>query len=257
MEALSASDPGNAGWRRDLSVSYERIGDILKAQGDGAGALKSYRDSLAIREKLSASDPGNARWRRDLSLSYIKVGDILVAQGDRDGALKAYRDSLAIMEALSASDPGNAQWRRDVAVSYWSMAEVEPRNAREHVLKARAILKQLSDSGRLDPVDAKWLDEVDQRLKALDAPAAAPPAARPAKSARVKATRENKCGNGAAFFPLPVLTGRGQGEGLGRLSREVDDASESLALTALRRLLPGPSPQPSPRKNGERERALE
>ena len=52
------------------------------AQGDLAGALKSYRDSLAIIERLAQSDPGNAGWQRDLSVSYIKVGDVQTAQGD-------------------------------------------------------------------------------------------------------------------------------------------------------------------------------
>jgi hypothetical protein len=31
------SDPGNAGWQRDLSVAYNQVGDVLKAQGDLAG----------------------------------------------------------------------------------------------------------------------------------------------------------------------------------------------------------------------------
>ena len=69
-ERLAQSDPGNAGWQRDLSVSYEKIGDVQVAQGDLAGALKSYRDSLAIRDRLAKSDPGNAGWQRDLSVSY-------------------------------------------------------------------------------------------------------------------------------------------------------------------------------------------
>ena len=78
------------------------------AQGDLAGALKSYRDSLAIRDRLAKSDPGNAGWQRDLSVSYDKVGDVQVAQGDLAGALKSYRDSLAIRDRLAKSDPGNA-----------------------------------------------------------------------------------------------------------------------------------------------------
>jgi hypothetical protein len=51
-------------------VSDNKVGSVLKAQGDPAGALKAYRDALAIRENLAASDPGNAEWRRDLSVSY-------------------------------------------------------------------------------------------------------------------------------------------------------------------------------------------
>ena len=180
-EALSAADPGNAEWRRDLSVSYDKVGDVLKAQGDLAGALKSYRDGHAIFRALSAADPGNAEWRRDLSVSYDKIGDVLETQGDLAGALKSYRDGLAIFEAVSASDPGNAEWRRDVFAGYWRLATVEPTKAREHFTKARAILKELSDGGRLAPVDAKWLAEVDEKLKALDAPAAKPSAAPAAK----------------------------------------------------------------------------
>jgi len=90
MERLAKSDPGNAGWQRNLSVSYERIGGVQVAQGNLAGALKSYSDSLAIRDRLATSDPSNAGWQSDLSVSYEKVGDVQVAQGDLTGALKSY-----------------------------------------------------------------------------------------------------------------------------------------------------------------------
>ena len=57
--------------------------------GRFAGALKSFRDSLAIRERLVQSDPGNATWQRELSVPYIKVGDVQVAQGDLAGAFES------------------------------------------------------------------------------------------------------------------------------------------------------------------------
>ena len=66
-ERLAQSDPGNAGWQRDLSVATNEIGDVLVAQGNLPEALKSFRDGLAIRERLAQSDPGNAGWQRDLS----------------------------------------------------------------------------------------------------------------------------------------------------------------------------------------------
>ena len=47
-DRLAQADPGNAGWQRDLSVSYDRVGDVLVAQGNLSEALKSYRDGLAI-----------------------------------------------------------------------------------------------------------------------------------------------------------------------------------------------------------------
>jgi hypothetical protein len=72
-ERLAQSDPGSAGWQRDLSVSYNKVGDVQMAQGDLAGSLKSHRDSLAIAERLAQSDPGNAGWQRDLSVSSADI----------------------------------------------------------------------------------------------------------------------------------------------------------------------------------------
>ncbi len=59
---------------------------MLVAQGKLDEALKSYRDSLAIRERLVAADRSNTQWQRDLSVSYDKVGNVLEAQGKLDEA---------------------------------------------------------------------------------------------------------------------------------------------------------------------------
>jgi tetratricopeptide (TPR) repeat protein len=125
MNRLAQSDPGNAGWQRDLSVSFNKIGDVQVERGDLSGALKSYTDGLAIRDKLATSDTGNAGWRRDLSVSFDRIGDVQVAQGDLSGALKSYRDSLAIRDKLATSDPGNADWQRDLSVSFNKIGDVQ------------------------------------------------------------------------------------------------------------------------------------
>ena len=65
--AWSKTNPENAGWQHNLSVSYSKIGDVLMAQGNLAEALKSYRDGLAVADRLAKSDPENADWQRDLS----------------------------------------------------------------------------------------------------------------------------------------------------------------------------------------------
>ena len=118
LERLAKADPSNAGWQRDLSVSYDKVGDVLVAQGNLTEALKSFRDGLAIRERLAKADPDNAGWQRDLSVSYNKVGDVLVAQGNLTEALKSFHDGLAISERLAKADPSNAGWQRDLTVSY-------------------------------------------------------------------------------------------------------------------------------------------
>ncbi|MGR9107168.1 MAG: hypothetical protein ACU843_09590, partial [Gammaproteobacteria bacterium] len=76
-EKLAKQDPGNAGWQRDLSVSNAKVGDVQSAQDNIAGALESYRDSLAIREKLAKQDPSNAGWQGDLAFAYWRTGTAL------------------------------------------------------------------------------------------------------------------------------------------------------------------------------------
>jgi hypothetical protein len=49
-ERLAKADPNNAGWQRDLTVSYNKVGDVLVAQGNLTEALKSFRDGLAAAD---------------------------------------------------------------------------------------------------------------------------------------------------------------------------------------------------------------
>jgi len=114
MERLAKADPNNAGWQRELTVSYNKVGDVLVAQGNLTEALKSFRDGLAIVERLAQADPNNAGWQRDLTVSYNKVGDVLAAQGNLTQALKSFSDVLAIRDRLAKADPNNAGWQRDL-----------------------------------------------------------------------------------------------------------------------------------------------
>jgi tetratricopeptide (TPR) repeat protein len=52
MQRLVQSDPGNAGWQRDLSVSYGKLGDVFSEQGDIEEAIKNYRLALALVDRL-------------------------------------------------------------------------------------------------------------------------------------------------------------------------------------------------------------
>ena len=148
---------------RDLSVSFNKVGDVLVAQGNLSEALKSYRDGQAIFERLAKSDPGNAGWQRDLSVSFDNVGDVLVAQGNLPEALKSYRDSLAIAERLAKSDPGNAGWQRDLSVSFDKLAAVSRKmgasaEALSALRQGQAIIARMSN---LSPDNAVWINDLD------------------------------------------------------------------------------------------------
>ena len=157
-DRLAKADPGNAGWQRDLSLSYEKVGDVQVAQGNLPEALKSFRDGLAIFDRLAKADPGNAGWQRNLSVSYNKIGDVLVAQGNLPEALKSYRDCLAIRDRLAKADPGNAGWQRDLSVSYDRVGDVlmAQGNLPEALASYQASLAIADRLAKSDPGNAGW-----------------------------------------------------------------------------------------------------
>ncbi len=117
MRALLVTQPGNTGWQRDLSLSLNRVGTALAAEGDRPGALAAYRESLDIMRALVAKGPSNAEWQHGVSESLSGVGDILVAQGDLTGALAAFREAVDIMRTVVVKDPRNTEWQRDLTVA--------------------------------------------------------------------------------------------------------------------------------------------
>jgi hypothetical protein len=66
MDRLAKSDPGNAGWQRDLSVSYSRLAGAFRKAGDKAKTLDALRQGRAIMVRLTSVSPDNAVWKRDL-----------------------------------------------------------------------------------------------------------------------------------------------------------------------------------------------
>jgi tetratricopeptide (TPR) repeat protein len=123
FEQLLRADAGNADWQRGLSVTRDRIGDVLVMQGKLPEALKSYRDGLAIRERLASADPGNAERQRDLLLSHEKIGDVLAVQGKLPEALESFRSQRTIAERLAKATPDDAALQVGLSLSHERVGE--------------------------------------------------------------------------------------------------------------------------------------
>jgi tetratricopeptide (TPR) repeat protein len=106
---------GRGGNAREQGVALHWVGDVQVAQGDLAGALKSYRDSFAIADRLAQSDPGNAGWRRDVAASHGRLAIAFKKSGETPKALDALRQGRDIMARLTTLSPTNAEWKRDLA----------------------------------------------------------------------------------------------------------------------------------------------
>src|SRR3989344_1253745 len=123
--AQTILDPKNAHWKRDLSISHDRIGYVQQARGEPDQALKSYLTSLEILRKLAAADSGSANRQRDLSIAHMRIGSLLENQGDLRKALKSYQAATAIRQKLVDVDPASTRRQQDLSSSQKKIAEAQ------------------------------------------------------------------------------------------------------------------------------------
>ena len=143
--------------RRDLSISYRKLGDISRAQGNLYEAKAFYEKSLIVSERLAA-ETGTVEARWELSFSYEKLGDISRAQGNLTGAKEFYEKSLAIRERLAA-ETGTVEARQGLAANYQRLGDVSRARGDLSVAKAfyekcLAICERLA--AETGTVEARW-----------------------------------------------------------------------------------------------------
>ena len=173
---LVEKDPSNVQLQRSLSVNYNKVGDVLRDQGDPAAALAEYRAALDIARRLAGKDPGDAQWQHSLSVSHDKVGDLLRDQGDPAAALTEYQAALDIGQRFAEADPGDAQWQRGLLLTYEKIGLVASQrkdfpdalSAFEEAEKIALRLKEInpaaaSSAQDLDRVRAQ-VEEIHRRI---------------------------------------------------------------------------------------------
>ena len=112
--ALAAINPGNIELQREMLDAFDRLGDVLRAQGDLVQASQEYKSELAPLLRL-ASSPAGADLKPRVWGLREKIGDTLRMQGDLVQALTNYQS------ALSGLAPGNL---RDLALSHDKVAQI-------------------------------------------------------------------------------------------------------------------------------------
>jgi hypothetical protein len=66
-ERLAKADPGNAGWQRDLALSYGHLAKVRAQQGARADAASMFQQGQEIISRLAQQSPNNATLRNDLA----------------------------------------------------------------------------------------------------------------------------------------------------------------------------------------------
>jgi tetratricopeptide (TPR) repeat protein len=161
---LAKAEPDRADYQRDLSVSYNKMGDLYVALGQGEAARQAYQGSLEIAERLAKAEPDRADYQRDLSVSYERMGDLYVALGQGEAARQAYQGSLEIAERLAKAEPDRADYQLDLVISLVKIGTVVEPADRAPLQQALAILLRLEQQGRLAPADQPKIEALRQML---------------------------------------------------------------------------------------------
>ncbi len=157
-EALVAAEPNNVDFRRKLSISYTKLGEILWIELDMNGALDFYGKALAMNRDLVAEMPNDPQIRSDLAMSYGKFGYMHAASGRADEALENTRKALVLMEELAVADPNNTKIQAELAISYDRVAEILTALTKNHS-EALSLFQKSQQIGETllasDPLNTK------------------------------------------------------------------------------------------------------
>jgi tetratricopeptide (TPR) repeat protein len=127
---------------RRRAASLHNRGDILRGQGDLAGALAAHREGIAIDERLLALNPTLAE--RDLvALHYVQTGAVLYSLGMLDEALEIYRGPLEFYQSLDPSQPDAGDWISTLSLVLFGRAQVL--DSKNRLPEAAADYKRVAD----------------------------------------------------------------------------------------------------------------
>src|SRR5262249_2212681 len=149
----AAHDPANLIWQRDVELTEQTAGDVLRDAGDLDGAAPYYDGALAAAKTLASAHPDNADWQYDLANAYDRSGDLARRPGDPKTATDRFRAGLATRAAPVALDPKDPSWQRGLSVSHHKLAEASLAADRpdDAVTEARAAVAITERLAAADP----------------------------------------------------------------------------------------------------------
>jgi tetratricopeptide (TPR) repeat protein len=146
-------DPTNADFRRELSMSDNRIGEAYSKLGRHPEALDSFLAALDIRKGLAAESANSDR-KRDLAVAYERVGDEYFILKNPTKASEMYAEGLPLRESLAEGDSADLGRLEDLAVAYDRIARrSEGSEALKWVEKSLELRAKLVEA---EPANALW-----------------------------------------------------------------------------------------------------
>ncbi len=124
-QKLSAQDPKNILWQRDLALAYSNVGSVLQSRGDAEAAWTNQRAAFAVNQELVRQNPKDAGARSDLARTQDRLGDLARMNGDLPGAMKNFQEASAIQQELTEEAPTDIARSRGLCYSLDELGDVQ------------------------------------------------------------------------------------------------------------------------------------
>ena len=131
-------EKGDSKGLRNLSVSFNKLGNTEKELGNLESAKNYYEKALEIIEKLDRKED-TVELCQDLVVSFNKLGNIEQGLGNLEGAKSYYEKALRIIEKL-ARRMENIDSRRDLSICLERLGDIE--EALGHLEGAKSIYER-------------------------------------------------------------------------------------------------------------------
>jgi serine/threonine protein kinase len=159
-QALSAKDPADLQFRRELAASYSELSLVLgnpyahyqSLSGTSEG-LKYARMALDIREQVFRETPNDPQSLFDVFESYHHAADMLWVTGQLDEALRYQTQARSEMQDFIARNPANGEARRLQTTGDGRIATVLEENGQldEALTRLKPAFRAINDLGTADP----------------------------------------------------------------------------------------------------------
>ena len=157
LARLVESFPDVAKYRLNLSLAYEKLGEVALFVDNLAGAKTYYSAAVLQLQALFTAEPYNNLYKRMLATDYGNLGQVLMKLGEQQKALELLSQEHAWSQALHHIDPQNIDYEFDYIISmqhlgdYYGHIDKAPEATdylRRAISKTQSLLERLQDSRR-------------------------------------------------------------------------------------------------------------
>jgi tetratricopeptide (TPR) repeat protein len=157
LQKLSTARSDDPALQRDLATAYERVakvqGGLFESHlGDTAGARRSLREALAIREAIGRANPSRIDDQVALADCELQLAEVLIVTGEADAVNQARR-AVTLLAALSGAAPADRALQARLArARRYLGASLSGTGSRDEALVAlRSAAGMFESLARVDP----------------------------------------------------------------------------------------------------------